>query len=202
MGNYKYLITMRKIVNIIIFLLFTSNYAQNANLKIFNEVNFFITSDYEKTNKLGIQYKDKRFVFGFVEDRAYLRYFDKSTRINDWKRVVYNFNYDSSFEEAEEKIRILCNDSEGFLLLPNSTEEFPIYAVYFFDNKGIVYLEDITTDNHNCLKQYNKIKINKKGNIIVYKVYDSKGNFVCKLIREIKSSFYREPDDLKKLNNQ
>ena len=183
------------IINII-FLFFINSYSQN----VFEETKFSLMSSYDKENKLEIKCKNRKFVFAFVEDRAYLYYLNDNRRITTWKRIAYNFNYDSSFEEAEEHIRMLCNNSEGFLLLPNITEEFPIYAVYFFDNEKFIYLENVTTNNHNCLKQNHKIKIHRENDQITYKVYDEKSNFICNLIKESKSILYKEKDDLKKIN--
>lgn len=129
---------------------------------IFSEITFDKKSDYQNTNlkSLVLTFKNITYTLKFVEDRTYLQYKLDDKIISDWHQISYNFNYDSSYEDAEENIKILYNSSinKGFLLLPGYTEEYPVFNVYMFDKDRIVYLENISTDNSNCLS-FSKEKI-------------------------------------------
>lgn len=129
---------------------------------IFSEIAFNKKSDYQSTDlkNLVLTFKNIIYTLKFVEDRTYLQYKLDNKTVTDWHQVSYNFNYDSSYEDAEKNIRILYNSSinKGFLLLPGYTEEYPVFNVYSFDKDGIKYLENISTDDPNCLS-FSKQKI-------------------------------------------
>lgn len=167
----------------------------SANLKkeniIFSETPFNKKSDYQSTDlkNLVLTLKNISYTLKFVEDRTYLQYKIDNKIVTDWHQISYNFNYDSSYEDAEKNIRILYNSSinKGFLLLPGYTEEYPVFNVYSFDKDEIKYLENISTDDPNCLN-FSKQKIEgiDQGQDVYFRTVGTQKEKRCLLKKEKK----------------
>ncbi|UFH30400.1 hypothetical protein LNP04_10445 [Chryseobacterium sp. C-71] len=119
-----------------------------ANQSIFKEVkNLQINNNYsaDTVKSMDVNFQDYNFKIRYIEDRAYVQYSFGSKIIQDWQPFKINFYYDSSYEFAEKDIHLLYNYtiSEGVLLIPSFTEEFPSYFLYKFDSNKIQYLKDI-----------------------------------------------------------
>lgn len=151
---------------------------------VFSEVIITKISDYQnpEIKSLEINFDKFTYFLKFVEDRTYLRYLVAGKLISDWEQVSYNFNYGSSYEEAETKIKILYNaDLEsGFLILPGYTEEYPVYNEYLFNTTEIKYQENLTITDFQCFKLTgNKFIGVQKGENVEFQVND------CILKKEI-----------------
>lgn len=162
----------------------------------FYQNSFSKKSNYkDSVNSLEIKFKNYTFKFRFVDDRTYLEYLVNEKVISDWQQVSYNFNYDSSFEKAESDIKILYNSTvdEGFLVLPGYTEEYPVFNVYRFGTNAITYLQNITTDNENCLtNNKHRIQATLKDNNILFELANNTNKIICTLINEKKDSLIKE----------
>lgn len=126
----------------------------NNKLYIKNEIEnsisydevIFVKDGYYDTEKesrrLNINYKNYSFKFKFIQDVSFIEYYINDKMISDWKQIAYNFSYNSSLEEAEDKIRILYSEInlEGLLLLPGYSSEYPSFIVYKFNKEGFTYL--------------------------------------------------------------
>lgn len=160
--------TMLKIVLLLISMLITTTDCKGHKEKaesatqtekeniVFSQVLFSKISDYQnpQIKSLEINYDKFTYFLKFVEDRTYLRYLVNGKLISDWKQISYNFNYNSSYEEAETKISILYNSNtdSGFLILPGYTEEYPVFNEYLFNSSEIRYSENLSTTDFKCLK--------------------------------------------------
>ncbi|AZB01954.1 hypothetical protein EG359_21220 [Chryseobacterium joostei] len=158
---------------------------------IFSEISFNKKSDYQSTNlkNLVLTFKNISYTLKFVEDRTYLQYKLDNKIVTDWQQISYNFNYDSSYEDAEKNIRILYNSgiNKGFLLLPGYTEEYPVFNVYSFDKNRITYLENISTDDPNCLGfSKEKIEAIGLGNDTSFRTVNNQKERRCLLKKEKK----------------
>jgi|GEM_PF-3617889 len=173
---------------------------------VYTEISFDKKSDYQNTNlkSLVLTFKNITYTLKFVEDRAYLQYKLDDKIISDWHQISYNFNYDSSYEDAEENIKILYNSiiNKGFLLLPGYTEEYPVFNVYAFDKDRITYLENISTEDPNCLS-FSKEKIEgiEQKQEVSFKTVNNQKGKDCVLKKEKKDDLNTQviESDLKKI---
>lgn len=146
----------------------TPDQASTEDPKIFNETGFNIISHAESPNTyLKIHINDLSFHLKFVEDNAYLQYLVRKQPINKWQQVIYNFTYNTDFENAKKNIKILMNNTEGFLLLPGYTEQYPTYSVYKFTNNSFSYYKTIVLETDETLGNF-KIAAIKEKDITFY----------------------------------
>lgn len=144
-----------------------------ANQTIFKEVkNLQINNNYsaDSVKSLDVNFQDYHFKIKYIEDRAYIQYSFGSKMIQDWQPFNINFYYDSSYEFAEKDIHLLYNStiSEGVLLIPSFTEEFPSYFLYKFDSNKLQYLRDIELNTGIQLDEnghYQAVQQNEKINV-------------------------------------
>lgn len=134
------------------------------------------TKDYKRNSdisELNINYKNYLLKFKFIEDITLFQFIVDKKIVSDWKQVSFNFEY---LPENYDGIRLLFNDenSEGILLLPGYTEEFPNLIVYDFDKKHFSYYANLEIQS----AELNKIPLEelinewKKGSFEANKVSD------------------------------
>lgn len=110
----------------------------------YSEVTFNLKSDYESAHPyLKVSTENRQFFLQFVEDRTYARFYDHQKLVKNWQPVIYNFNYNSSFKDAEKQIRIITGKQDGYLLLPEYSEEFDSFSVYFFSQSSFNFIQSI-----------------------------------------------------------
>jgi hypothetical protein len=98
-----------------------------------------------KTNddirELNIKYDNYVLKFRFIEDITLLQFIVDNKIVSDWKQILFNFQY---LPDNFDGIRLLFNEkrSEGILLLPGYTEQFPNLIAYEFDINHFSYFND------------------------------------------------------------
>lgn len=92
-------------------------------------------------SELNISYKNWLLKFRFIEDITLLQFVVDNKIVSDWKQVLFNFEY---LPENYDGIRLLFNEkkSEGILLLPGYTEQYPNLIAYEFNKDHFSYLND------------------------------------------------------------
>jgi len=92
-------------------------------------------------SELNISYKNWLLKFRFIEDITLLQFVVDNKIVPDWKQVLFNFEY---LPENYDGIRLLFNEkkSEGILLLPGYTEQYPNLIAYEFNKDHFSYLND------------------------------------------------------------
>ena len=95
-----------------------------------------------EVSELNINYENYSLKFRFIEDITILQYSVNDKIISDWKQVLFNFQY---LSENYEGIRLLFNkeNSDGLLLAPGYTEEYPNLIVYNFDENSFKFLNNL-----------------------------------------------------------
>jgi len=96
------------------------------------------TSDIRELN---IQYNNFVLKFRFIEDITLLQFVADNKIVSDWKQILFNFQY---LPDNYDGVRLLFNKkkSEGILLLPGYTEEYPNLIVYEFNKDHFSYLNN------------------------------------------------------------
>lgn len=98
-----------------------------------------------KTNgdirELNIEYKNYTLKFRFIEDITLLQFIVDNKIVSDWKQILFNFQY---LPDNYDGIRLLFNEnkSEGILLLPGYTEQYPNLIAYEFDKDHFSYFNN------------------------------------------------------------
>ncbi|WP_312077194.1 hypothetical protein [Chryseobacterium sp.] len=124
--------------------LISSSKTENAN-NDFKEVSDLTKTlaDYDDdVKKLNLKYQDLSINIRCISDRAYLEIKKNNQAVFDWKPVLLNFYYDTSFEDAEKDIHLLLNNkdtSSGYIIFPGFTEQYSTYFVYFFSKNTLLY---------------------------------------------------------------
>ncbi|ABQ05290.1 hypothetical protein [Flavobacterium johnsoniae] len=128
-----------------------------SNIKIettkkYKEVVF--TKKYEKRDgvkELNIRYKNFKLKFRFIEDITLLQFIVDDNIVSNWKQILFNFEY---LPDNYDGIRLLFDESNsnGLLLLPGYTEEFPNLIVYEFDKSHFSYSNNSNIKNEDLNK--------------------------------------------------
>jgi hypothetical protein len=133
--------------------------------------NFETTSDIRELN---IQYNNFVLKFRFIEDITLLQFVVDNKIVSDWKQILFNFQY---LPDNYDGVRLLFKKkkSEGILLLPGYTEEYPNLIVYEFNKDHFSYLNDfdIKDEDLNKTSHENLIKEWEKGSFEVTKKSDN-----------------------------
>lgn len=111
----------------------SENYKEVAFKKSFET-----TSDIRELN---IQYNNFILKFRFIEDITLLQFVVDNKIVSDWKQILFNFQY---LPDNYDGVRLLFNKkkSEGILLLPGYTEQYPNLIAYEFDKDHFSYLNN------------------------------------------------------------
>lgn len=131
----------------------------------YNEVSFVKESKNNNDIRgLTIEYKNYKFKFRFIEDITLLQFIVDNKIVSDWKQILFNFQY---LPDNYDGIRLLFNEnkSEGILLLPGYTEQYPNLIAYEFDKNHFSYSNnfDIKEEDLNKIPFENLNKEWKKG---------------------------------------
>lgn len=172
--------------------------------KEFKETKYSAESDYKLSSPyLKISMEKHQFVLRFIEDRAYLQYFFNTQIKKDWIPIVYNFTYNSSYEDAQTDIHILKNNNEGFLILPSYTEEFLTYSVYRFNENGIKYFNTIKLDFNEKIDKFQIFAKENTETIFYLKTHNNKiTNLIFEDLYPIDSSKINEDIRIIQENNK
>ena len=178
---------------------FTKNIVANENVYQYAEVNFDKKSNYTgEIKSLEIRFQKFNFIFNLIEDRTYLQYNFNNSLLSNWEQVSYNFSYESSFQIAENEVKILYNNkkNKGYLLLPGYTNEYPIYNVYEFNEKEISYKTNISLNQFNCLNEKTEIKASETFNKLDFGVYDNSNKLRCHFTQIEKDELIKKNENI------
>lgn len=148
-----------------------------VNSEVYKEITF--TKSFKTTGdrrELNVQYNNFVLKFRFIEDITLLQFIVDNKIVSDWKQILFNFQY---LSDNYDGIRLLFNEkkSEGMLLLPGYTEQYPNLIAYEFDKDHFSYLNnfDIKEKDLNKIPFENLNREWKKGS---FEVTKKSGNYI------------------------
>lgn len=114
---------------------------------VYNEIlDIQKSSDYDEIHevkKLDVTCKSLVIKIRYLSERAYIAVQNEDNQFVNWQPFQINFYYDMTFTDAEKDIHLLLRNNEtsdGYILVPEFTEQYPAYFLYKFSKNSFNYM--------------------------------------------------------------